>query len=266
MNSWAERPTWGPSVVVGLVLLLSSPASLAAPTWRVLEAKRTSLRAGAALPVGTRVRVPLAARLHVMRAEELLISAKGAVELEFGDAKRPGRVTIFAFQSPGGAVQVATSIPGDVRLPGQRRLRVLPGGATVVITGQIVLVRRGRCVVESSSGKKLVVAVGQRHVLGTAGAGLSAQALARLNRYGAPPPWTSRQSKTLRADLKRVKRWTAARQQAAREMASCGCTEGSGPGQAGNQQGGGVGGVLMLEGRNATLRVRVKGLPRKGGQ
>lgn len=91
-----------------------------------------------------------------------------------------------------------------------------------------------------------------------------ASALAAVSRYGWPRRYRPATKVALKEEVRRVRRWTEERQQSAREMAACGCTEGSGPGRA--NQSSGPNGALMLEGRSARLRITIRGMPtvRKG--
>lgn len=79
--------------------------------------------------------------------------------------------------------------------------------------------------------------------------------------YQPPAPWTPQVTRFSQDLVRQASAWTQQQQQAAKEMATCGCTEGSGSGV------GPVDGPDALkppEQRRATIRVRVRGIPRIG--
>lgn len=128
-----------------------------------------------------------------------------------------------------------------------------PGGAPTTIAGtlrpgQMVEVKRG-----APPGAITVVEAAPAPYL-----------TGRMTVYQPPDPW---EPLVHRPDVEQVRRaQTLRRQQQTkeREMASCGCTEGSGPAEATQISGGES--SNPIEARNTTVRVRVRGLPKKVAQ
>jgi hypothetical protein len=88
----------------------------------------------------------------------------------------------------------------------------------------------------------------------------SAEVLARLDALQPPAPWTPPLDEVSAAEVKRARRWTQQQRQAAREAASCGCTESRGPG-AGPIAGRGA--FNPLERTTTIIRVKVTDVPRR---
>lgn len=83
------------------------------------------------------------------------------------------------------------------------------------------------------------------------------------NTIAPPALYLGDFSHEFKHQLKEVLRWTAAKQAQAKEMASCGCTEGASNGSNSGQIQNGQG--LALEGRSGKLVITVKGLPKRSG-
>jgi hypothetical protein len=155
--------------------------------------------------------------------------------------------------------------PAWFRFPG--RLRVSPGehGSVIFARGQLH-VRSGE-VSLSSPGAPTVVLRGPRSArIGLDGELLEAfETLApaterRLARFGAPPVWLHALGPVGAAEVGRAVEVVRAEQQAARQAASCGCTESRG-GTVGQLPGSGTG-LSPIERSGTTLRVRITGIPR----
>jgi hypothetical protein len=82
----------------------------------------------------------------------------------------------------------------------------------------------------------------------------------RTLTYQPPPPWEPEEdSIEVGTQVKQTQQRVQDRQQRERELATCGCTEGSGPGvgvDRGQTQ-------TAIEGRRGTVRIRVRGVPRR---
>jgi hypothetical protein len=251
--------------------------------WRVLEAagvrrdgQREPLISGDLLAPGARLSLEAGASVHLMQAGDLLLSVFGPAALTLGSLKAPRAIVLRSAL----ALQLS-GMGGELVWADGRRVRVSSRGATVLVARDKVYLRRGSArltrppsvappVAPAAPASAASTPAGPAPTSMTAKAARSrelrrakapAWAVAAVSRYRAPPRLRRRGGVSLAAAVKRVRRWTAARQQQAREMAACGCTEGSGPGGGANNNGGGPNGVLMLEGRNARLRVRVGGMP-----
>lgn len=273
--------------------------SAASQRWMVLltlsaeqghGASARSLANGDVLPAGTRLRVGAGGIVQLLGAGDVLASVAGPADVVLGSTSAPRRVRVYS-----AAVVQVSGMGGGLRL-GDVEASLAKDGATLLYARGRIYVRRGSAVVHLPSPKVVVTAppstapasgatsqvsrpaapkppstlrlvVGQSLRLDcmlTARASAPAAALTAVSRFGWPRRYRPATKVALKEEVKRVQRWTEARQQTAREMAACGCTEGSGPGRA--NQTGGPNGALMLEGRTARLRVTIHGMPTVRGK
>jgi hypothetical protein len=153
-----------------------------------------------------------------------------------------------------------------------------PAGSAVLLHGDRLYVVRGRARVALRAGQPPASAPARplartlkagQWVRLDAGAGLAmadgrppAELLARGRSHGPPPAWDPEGLDEVSVeDVERARQRTAEERQAAREAASCGCTEGSG---SGTDHTSGGDRTTTLEQFKARLQVKVSGLPARG--
>jgi len=206
----------------------------------------THAGAAAQLLIGWRVALALSGRAQIRvltaAATVQIISARGVVRVSGADVSMSfGRWALRLGTS-------GTALVDDGRL--------------FVLAGRVVLTEQGSGVRELSlrAGQSVsLTAVGEPAVTDAApGAG----ALGRSRVYQPPAPWepAGLTTDSLRA-IQTARGQMQKEQQRQRELASCGCTEGSGPG--GGQEVGGADRGPSIENRTGGLRLRITGLPRK---
>lgn len=287
------------AVMLGLCLPVgveaAKPAGLSAASqrWMVLLTlsaeqgrgmQTRSLANGDVLSAGTRLRVGAGGVVQLLGAGDLLLGVAGPAEVELGSSGAPRRVRVHS-----AAVVQVSGMGGGLRL-GDVDAELARDGATLLYARGRIYVRRGTAVIHLPKPKvasppsiattapangassmplraatppsTLRLSIGQSLRLDcmlVSRASVPASALAAVSRYGWPRRYRPATKVALKEEVRRVQRWTEERQQSAREMAACGCTEGSGPGRA--NQSSGPNGALMLEGRSARLRITIRGMP-----
>ena len=110
-----------------------------------------------------------------------------------------------------------------------------------------------------AAGKAM--ALGLKIVPATAGAPPPAAVLRATSSHGVPAPWTPGLGGVSIEDIRQARIWMQGEQQAQRETAACGCTEGGGA------QGGALGGKGLETGNVqktvTAIKIRVEGVPKK---
>ena len=249
--------------LVGLLSpVLMAQRALAAPTSEVLSVVGVARAEGRLLAAGQRVKAGATVELVSHDAVvQLLLADRLAVGL-------CGRATARLL-GPGGDLELSSSSVarvagrGTVSM-GQRRVTVAPDGVVVVHGGRLYVVEGSASV--ARDGSREVVGPGYAlSMLRPGGPGARRRQVpegvaARTLVYQPPSPWSpGEEAVEVGAQVHRAQKRVRARQQRARELATCGCTEGSGPGVSvdrGPNQ-------TSIEGRRGTLRVRVRGVPRR---
>ena len=213
-----------------------------------------ALRAGARLSRGTLV------ELHGRRAVvQLVLDDRLAVGL-----CRSARARLM---ERGGDLELHR---GAIRLTGTgsvvlRGMRTELERGELVIDGATVHLIAGRATARLAA-ETVRLSPGQAARL-TAGGGLlrtqravEPDLVTRTMTYAPPGRWEpTMEQVALGRSVKEVRQRVMARQQREREMASCGCTEGSGPGAQIDRT---RGTEIRPEARPAVVRVRVVGVPR----
>jgi hypothetical protein len=242
-----------------LLPLLSAPA-WAGPAIRVVSvlggasAEGQPLAAGQSLTAGTEVDVAAGGVLQLLLDRTRLaasICGKGQVRLAAGSADvevRGEPVVRLAGEGTLATDALRVEVRGTVVLE-RGSLYVLAGHATASApSARLVPVQAGNTARVSSDGSLRV----------TPGAPQEA-AVRGTVRYASPEPWDPEVAVDLSV-VRRARQEVQQQQQRDRELASCGCTESSGPGAA-TVQSSTV--EHRPEGRQATVRVRVLGVPKR---
>jgi hypothetical protein len=261
-----------------LVLLVSAPrAALAGPLQgqvEVLSVVGTARAGGKRLEAG--------AALHAGAVVEL-VSRDAGVQLVLARRMAVGLCDRASARLLGAGADVVLDQGGVARLAGRGsvvsgRLRAeLGADGIVLLQGGRLFVQEGRVTVRSILAPparpiRTVVHSGEQVSPGRAvraarsgdlklrwlepPAGLVARTLV----YQPPPPWDPGEDPVeVGAQVKRTQQRVEARQQRERELATCGCTESSGPGLDPSKERN----KTVIEGRRGTVRVRVRGVPRR---
>jgi hypothetical protein len=270
--------------VLAVVLTLAPTAAVASPI-EVLSVVGMARAAGRSLgtggiDAGKLLEVPRGATLQVLlprRGRErdvLALSVAGPVVLRLDRAS--AEVTLVEGQ---GAVRLAGG-GGAIERSGWRVV-LGDAGATVVLQGQTLHVLVGRATLSAvpstldpvsrfvaglgASSPPTTVAASRVAHLGLStlqlGAGRpSGEVLSRLDALQPPPAWTPTIDEVTTAEVKRARRWTQQQRQAAREAASCGCTEsrGSGAGPVAGKNA-----FNPLERTTTILKVKITDVPKR---
>jgi hypothetical protein len=255
------------AVLLILGLSVASPA-LAGPGARVVS------RSGALGPPPA-----LAGEVQVGAGEtlQLLLPGGGSVAGVCGPARlRVGAGADLALLSGAGPL-LLSGAGGRLLLP-RGSVQLDPAGAAVLLHGHRLYVLRGRARVAWAAGAGVAAPASQpvartlqagsyveldpSGALAVAAGSPAPALLTRARNHGAPPPWNpGGVDRVTVEDVKRARQRTREERQAAREAASCGCTEGSGQGV---DQTGGRDRTTTMEQFKARLRVRISGLPARG--
>ena len=252
-----------PLLLAAAVALLLPSTSLAQPIEVVSVVGEARLVGGGPLKVGDRFAGGRTVKLARHAVAQLVLDGRLALSL-----CRGAEALLLDRQADVVLTRGVARLAG-VGSVSRRRLRLelgFPAGGEALVAGPEAFVVAGNAVARSVGEERGLRAGQSVRLLGDGGLALGQRrvddALLRETRSYAPPaPWEPRADPVaLDREVKKVRQRVQSQQQRDREMASCGCTEGSGPGAQIDRS---RGSEIRPETRPARVRVKVLGVPKK---